>query len=94
MKKVYTIEAIGFEKGVDCPHSGMFLEEFDFEYDNGLGYGVFTSDPSCAKHFQSAADAMVFWRTISTTRPTRPDGKPNRPLTALTIAINPYEVEG
>ena len=37
--------------------------------------------------FVSIAEAMEYWRTVSTTVPFRPDGKPNRPLTAYTVEI-------
>ena len=37
--------------------------------------------------FATRGDAMNFWRAPSKTRPTRMDGKPNRPLTALTVEI-------
>jgi hypothetical protein len=55
----------------------------------GQGHGVFTDDPTKAMRFDRASDAMMFWGTQSTVMPTRPDGRPNKPLTALTAAIEP-----
>jgi hypothetical protein len=42
-----------------------------------------------AQRFQDAAAAMRAWCEASTTRPLRPDGKSNRPLTVLTVEIEP-----
>ena len=42
-----------------------------------------------ALRFDTNADAMIAWKRISITRPRRPDGRPNRPLSALTVAIEP-----
>jgi hypothetical protein len=44
-------------------------------------------DPGKAKRFLSFAEAAEFWKTQSKTVPYRPDGKPNRPLTAFTVEI-------
>lgn len=88
---VYLLKAIGFAQDVMCPHEGQYLETFDFEYENGLGQGTFTKDPSRAKQFPSFGDAFEFWRTQSKARELRPDGKPNRPMTALSITIEKYE---
>jgi len=38
---------------------------------------------------RAASDAMIFWGTQSNTVPLRPDGKPNKPLTALSIEVEP-----
>jgi len=90
--KVFLIQAVRFANGVPCPHSWQFLKSFDFEHEDGLGYGTFTKDPNKAMRFVNAAEAMQFWNTQSTVRPLREDGKPNKPLTALTIAIESHEV--
>ena len=84
------IKALGFANGRSCPHEGQYLKAFDFEYENGIGYGDFTDDPSEAMKFDSFRDAMEFWKTQSKVRPIRPDGEPNRPLTALSISLERY----
>jgi hypothetical protein len=81
------IRAIGFANGVSCPHAGEWLKSFDFEAFHGQGHGVFTGDSDEALRFDTKAEAMIFWRTQSRSKPWRPDGKPNRPLTALTVEI-------
>jgi hypothetical protein len=87
IKPMKVIRAIGFANGFHCPHEGLFLKAADFEAFGGRGYMTFTDDIAKAMKFETAGDAMVMWRTQSKTRPIRPDGEPNRPLTALTIEI-------
>ena len=82
------IRALGFASGAPCPHAGQYLESFDFEAYDGRGYGEFTPDPARAKRFDDVPACVLFWSTTSTTKPVREDGKPNRPLTALSIDIS------
>lgn len=46
-----------------------------------------TPDPAQAMAFQDAGEAMALWKQPSRTVPLRPDGKPNRPLTAITVTV-------
>ncbi|GAC1496137.1 MAG: hypothetical protein NVS1B2_15940 [Vulcanimicrobiaceae bacterium] len=55
------------------------------------GRAYFTRFARWAKHFDSARDAHAFWMQVHPTDPTRPDGKPNRPLTAYTVEVVPRE---
>jgi hypothetical protein len=65
----------------------VWLAAYDPDGNDGAGYFDFTLDPSEALSFTNAADATMLWRQVSTTRPVRLDGKPNRPLSAFTIAV-------
>ena len=47
----------------------------------------FSTDRAEAKLFPSLKDALDFYHQRSARMPTRPDGKPNRPLTAFTILL-------
>jgi hypothetical protein len=67
--------------------AGQFLVAFDFEAENGKGWGLFTHCLWCAKRFPTATSAMQFFRRQSKSKPYRPDGQPNRPLTASTVEI-------
>lgn len=78
---------VGFANGEPSAYDGQYLERFDPEYEGGLGRVWTTSDPNKAKLFDNAADALLLWKTQSQTNPLRSDGKPNRPMTALTIEI-------
>ena len=81
------IRAIAFANGAVCPHAGQYLKTADFEAHDGRGFMTFTADPNTAMEFVDAAAALKLYHTRSRIRPTRPDGRPNRPLTALTIEI-------
>jgi hypothetical protein len=64
-----------------------FVKACDFEAHGGRGFVEFTPDESAALSFNSVNEAIEFWRTQSEVRPLRPDGKPNRPLTAYTVEV-------
>ena len=66
-----------------------FLQSCDFEAHGGRGHVEFTKDPAKAMQFNSNPEAFDYWRTTSKTNPVRPDGQPNRPLTAYTVEIGP-----
>jgi hypothetical protein len=53
------------------------------------GISEWSPDPSLAMRFETAAAAMNCYRLTSTRKPTRPDGRPNRPLTACSVSIEP-----
>lgn len=84
----------GFANGVPCSVAGQYLMSFDHEAENGRGFGVYTSDPEKAMRFESAVAAMEFWNKVPACKPTRPDGRPNKPLTASTMQITRLQPEG
>lgn len=81
------IRVIGFANGVPCPHAGLYVQTFDFDAHDGRGLGIFTPDKVDALKFPDGQAAFLFWQTQSKVKPTRPDGRPNRPLTAATVDI-------
>ena len=87
----YVIIARGFASGAPCNHEGMYLQNFDHDAFNGQGWGTFTPKRSRARRFADQLAAIDFWKQQSTVRPLRPDGEPNRPMTALTVEIAPLE---
>jgi hypothetical protein len=72
-------------KGEEPPE--RYIKTFDHEAHGGQGYATFTNDPRKALAFPTWNDAHEFWRKVPKCRPTRPDGKPNRPLTASSIEV-------
>jgi hypothetical protein len=64
---------------------GDYLVAFDPEARGGRGEALFSPDISEAMRFVDGMAAMTAWKMQSRTRPLRPDGKPNRPLTAYTV---------
>lgn len=85
----YGIKAMELASGGRFPHKGMWLASFDANAHDGRGDASFTSRPEKALAFDDRVQALELWRTQSTVRPLREDGKPNRPLTAMTIAVEP-----
>lgn len=68
--------------GRPTDHDGEYLKSFDFEAHDGVGEIVMTPDIQMAKMFDNFQEAFEFWRKTPECRPTRDDGKPNRPLTS------------
>ncbi len=71
----------------------MYVAKSDTETNDGMGSFMLTNDPKDALHFDTMQDALECWRRQSIVKPTREDGKPNRPLTALTVSFCNIEVE-
>jgi hypothetical protein len=67
--------------------AGSFLKAYDPEAMDGYGLASWTGDKAEALVFGSFGEAFDAWRAIPASRPLRPDGKPNRPLTAFTVAF-------
>lgn len=81
----------------DHPQFGEYLADYDHDYrpddraEYPCGAAHWTSDPAEALTFDSPADAFEVWNGQSSRVPFRPDGEPNRPLTAYTIEVRPLE---
>lgn len=86
---MYVIRCWGFANGQDCPHEGQYLESFDHEAYDGLGYGEFTPDIAKAHKFTSHQDVMEFYLRVPEAKKVRPDGQPNRPLTSMHAELLP-----
>jgi len=75
---------------------GQFLEYYDPDYvPDGPSYpsglATFTYTLDRAMRFKNLIEALDLWGRQSATVPTRPDGRPNRPLAAYTITVVPVE---
>ena len=79
------MKVVGLGDGRPGKWAGMYLCTADFDANGGIGDFAFTPDPSQAMRFADNGALLIFWNTQSTVLPLRPDGKPNRPLTALTV---------
>ena len=67
---------------------GAYLLSYDPEAFRGRGWSDWTRDLK-ARQWPDYPTALAYWRQVSKTRPTRPDGQPNRPLTAFTVTVEP-----
>jgi hypothetical protein len=72
--------------GEDTYPGAVYLEAYDVDAFGGRGHSALTTDPAKALTWASPSDVVEAWREQSTVRPQRPDGKPNRPLTAYTMS--------
>lgn len=68
--------------GQRTPYDGQFLQAFDFEAAEGQGLITMTRELESAMRFADIGEAMAFYRRSPECKPLRPDGQPNRPLTA------------
>lgn len=71
----------------DKAPDGMYLAGYDVEAFEGRGTSSWTENRFDAMLFADHKTAFEIWRKQSETLPLRPDGKPNRPLTAFTVEI-------
>jgi hypothetical protein len=68
-----------------------YLVRCDFEANGGRGEVHWSVERDKAMRFDNPGAALAYWKTPSQTVPLRPDGKPNRPLSAFAIEIVPVE---
>lgn len=73
--------------GQGGPELGPYLEWSDPDAKRGRGDDRWTADLGKAKKFASFEEAMRCWTAQSTRVPFRPDGKPNKPLTAYSVTV-------
>jgi hypothetical protein len=86
----YLLKCEGFANNADCPFEGQFLQWFDPNAPLTGQIGGWTRDMSKAKVFVTTSEALEYWRQPRTIdNQIRPDGKPNRPLTAFSVSIVP-----
>lgn len=84
----HVIRVVGRPGGVEPAQPGPeWVKSYDPDAFDGRGDVETTFDPAEALRFMDARSAFRFLRQRSTVRPTREDGRPNRPLTSLTVEI-------
>lgn len=66
---------------------GGYLRRYDPEAHDGQGHMESTNDVAEAVRFETVADALRAYQAVPKKRPRRPDGRPNKPLTAFTIEV-------
>lgn len=74
--------------------AGLYLKFADFEFQDGRGHVEWTGKVEDAQVFPDSAHALEFWKTVPKARPIRPDGLPNRPLTAFSVELLPAPPPG
>ena len=94
----HVIRIFGLIGGGTTVYDGEYVVEYDPSIDGvepGTGkpmncHLVTTPDIAKASRY-SVADAHTLWTLTDLREPVRSDGKPNRPLTAFTVSIEPAE---
>lgn len=82
----YVVQLVGVVTGQKTPFDGQYLKYYDPSAHDGVGEIRTTPLAKDALHFDSFKDAMYVYRL---SYGTRPDGRPNRPLTAYSVEIKP-----
>ena len=93
---IYVIKFEGLEGTVNIgefppAETDAYLAYYDPDARNGGGEMIWTTKLDDALGFTTAASAVEFYRQVSKAQPIRPDGEPNRPLTAFTVSILPRQ---
>jgi len=81
------IQVVSDANGNRTPHDGNYIVAWNPHTKFGICEVTSTDDISKAHHFDNESQAHWHWTTTSNIQPVRPDGRPNRPLTGLTIAL-------
>lgn len=84
----YIIQLMELATGEPDPAGGEYVKEYDPTAYAGRGYLVTTPDKAQARRFPDGGAATEYWRQSAG---IRPDGRPNRPLTAWTVDIQRAE---
>jgi hypothetical protein len=66
-----------------------YVKEYDPDGNNGQGEVTFTHNILRAKWYAAPEEALAEWQQQSKVKPLREDGKPNRPLSAFTMTVEP-----
>jgi hypothetical protein len=85
-----TIQLLGLCNGEPTGNDMEYVVDYDPTPRMGANgvfvYLVTTRDRTLSRQFANIEDAVSYWQADSLGDP-RPDGKPNRPLTAYSISI-------
>lgn len=87
MSETCVVRVVQRADGSSTPHDGRYVVSWNPHTKAGVLELTSTTDLAEATHFPWP-DVFDQWKTVSKRQPTRPwDGKPNRPLTGVTIEI-------
>lgn len=81
------LRILGLADGRPTPDEERYVVSCDVDAFDGRGLLDTTDDKSRAMAFDSVVEALEYWKRQSTVVPMRPDGKPNRPLTAYHVEL-------
>jgi hypothetical protein len=87
MPVVIKIEWLGGHERQPTEIEGDYVQSFDPDANDGRGELLTTQHREKALQFEHPGEALRYYRQASKVCPLRPDGLPNRPLTAFTVTI-------
>ena len=82
------LRVLGAADGTPTPHDGRYVTDWNPHTLFGILAVNSTADRDKATVFESH-EAMERWKAISSIQKRRPDGRANRPLSALTVEFIP-----
>jgi hypothetical protein len=84
------IRIVGLVNGEPSEYDGTYVVDYDptpqIDEVGGFVHLVVTEDVTQARQFRTYAQAVAFYQSPSRLGP-RPDGEPDRPLSAFTVEI-------
>lgn len=82
------LRVLGLADGRSTRYAGMYLRDWRVDPRRpGIAMLTVTDDPATARVFPDVMSAIDYWRAVSPIYPVRPDGQPNRPLTAYAMEV-------
>jgi len=76
---------LGYASGAECRHAGCYVAVMA---DDSNGWCLTTTDDiRGAQRWADHAAAHAAWNAIDSRHPWRPDGEPNKPMTAYSVAV-------
>src|SRR3954447_27054525 len=91
--RIHGVAGYGPGASVYQNYVGRYVKYYNPDGKGGRGEVQATPHKRYALQFDSQKEAWELWTKQSVVLPTRPDGKPNKPLTAFTVMIEPFEDE-
>jgi hypothetical protein len=82
----HAILIVGSPLGDQSDFDGKYVKSYD-PHDGEHGKITVTPNLHDALIYPDLPAAFEAWRAVNSNRPKRPDGKPNRPMTAFTVEM-------
>jgi hypothetical protein len=87
------MQILGYASGEHCEVAGAYVFSVNIQTIPDLNWLRITWDKAEALRFKDTVEAFKVFNEVLQSVPVRPDGKPNKPLTAFNLLIEPYNTE-
>jgi hypothetical protein len=78
---------VGLPDGLPTPYDGQYVVAWNPHVRYGTLAITTTPDKTKARVFASLDEAVGEWNTVSKVQPVRPDRRPNKPLSGISITF-------